>query len=323
MLNFEDTYIFKEKGLDNFENDVDFLEKYDLECNNSEKVELSDSELLDFCRVFGKYLLFGDISRQDDGVLSEFVPNKEYSPDSFIHRRKLSLELAKLGYDSQELGCDPDVVASGKKSVPDLPLKVQKAKFEDYIKRTAEQSFIFISSDSSYVVPYKHRWELSYRKGIMAKLYQLQIWAQRHNMTCGMLSLTSAQTGYSDIEILNRFRDSWALFQDNLHKMGFQVFRLYEPHKSGVPHMHVLIFGDCSEKNISRLEGLWHEKYEMGEKYNDFSFSPGLRDNPQLKSVVNYLMKYLSKTVISDFLDNPSLMRFHSLFFHTGARMLI
>ena len=32
-------------------------------------------------------------------------------------------------------------------------------------------------------------------------------------------------------------------------------------------------------------------------------------------------MKYLSKTVISDFLDNPSLMRFHSLFFHTGARM--
>jgi hypothetical protein len=201
-------------------------------------------------------------------------------------------------------------------------------EFIDYIKRTSKQFLKFQSSDGVFMTPYKHRWERSYRKAILAKLYQLQIWAKRHGLECGMLSLTSAQRGYSDIEILERYKNSWAKLQDILHKMGYQHFMLYEPHKSGVPHQHAMIFGDCSKENMERLEKLYVDKYGMSDgivdengKQHAFDFSPGLKDNPVVESVVNYLMKYLSKTVVSDITHSESLVRFHSLFYHTHSRL--
>jgi|GEM_PF-4763781 len=192
-------------------------------------------------------------------------------------------------------------------------------KFVEYIKRTSQMCFNILGADIDIQIPYKHRWEKSYRKGILRKMYQLDIWAKRNKLTCGMLSLTSAQSGFTDIEILKRFKASWSKFSDNLRVMGFLYFVLYEPHESGLPHIHVMIFGDCSPDKIARLENLWHTNYEMGAKDIDFDFKAGLREN--IDSIVNYLMKYLSKTIISDVLNDPALIRFHSLFFETGARM--
>lgn len=192
-------------------------------------------------------------------------------------------------------------------------------KFVEYIKRTSQLCFNIIGADIDLQIPYQHRWEKSYRKGILRKMYQLDIWAKRHHLTCGMLSLTSAQTGFTDIEILKRFKESWSKFADNLRVMGFLYFVLYEPHESGLPHMHIMIFGDCSLDKIARLENLWHTHYEMGAKDIDFDFKAGLREN--IDSIVNYLMKYLSKTIISDVLNDPALVRFHSMFFETGGRM--
>jgi len=58
----------------------------------------------------------------------------------------------------------------------------------------------------------------------------------------------------------------------------------------------------------------------MGAKDIDFKFSAGIKEN--IDSIVNYLMKYLSKTVISDIIGNPAMVRFHSLFFETHGRMI-
>jgi hypothetical protein len=192
-------------------------------------------------------------------------------------------------------------------------------KFVEYIKRTSQMFFNIIGADIDIQIPYKHRWEKSYRKGFLRKMYQLDIWAKGHHLTCGMISLTSAQTGFTDIEILERFKESWSKFADNLRIMGFLYFVLYEPHESGLPHMHAMIFGDCSPEKIIRLENLWHSHYEMGAKDFDFNFKAGLREN--IDSIVNYLMKYLSKTIIIDVLNDPALVRFHSMFFETGGRM--
>jgi hypothetical protein len=210
-------------------------------------------------------------------------------------------------------------------------------EFIEYIKRTSDMSFNILGKDINFQIPYKHRWEKSYRKGILRQMYQLDSWAKRHRLICGMLSLTSAQTGFTDIEILERLKESWSKLADNLRVMGFLYFALYEPHESGVPHMHVMIFGgliEAEQKNveagistfseimsakIARLDNLWHKRYEMGAEGIDFKYSAGLREN--INSIVNYLMKYLSKTIISDILNNPALVRFHSLFFETGSRM--
>lgn len=203
----------------------------------------------------------------------------------------------------------------------DDPVRYKKA-FKTYLLKTSRQTMeVYLDDGTSFTAPYKHRWENSYRKGILRKLYQAEIWAKRHKLTCGMLSLTSFQTGFTDIEVLDRFREAWSKFVDTLEKMGYLYYKLFEPHKSGVPHLHAMIIGDCSPENIERLERLWHEKYAMGLKDYDFKFSKGLKGNPEVRSLVNYLMKYLSKTILSDILGDPSLVRFHSLFHHTGARM--
>jgi hypothetical protein len=168
-------------------------------------------------------------------------------------------------------------------------------------------------------------------------MYQLETMLRRRGLKCGMITLTSAQTGFEDIEVLKRFKVSWSKFSDNLRIMGFLYFVIYEPHESGMPHMHVLIVGGLTEKEqtnvdagislssdimdakIKRLEHLWHEHYDMGAEGIDFDYSAGWREG--IESITNYMMKYLSKTVISDFKNDPGLLRFHSLFWDLGVRM--
>jgi len=225
-----------------------------------------------------------------------------------------------------------------------------QADFIDYLNRTASLTMDFVGvlhdgSTKAFRTPYKHRWENSYREGVLAKFYQLEHWAKRHKMHAGMISLTTAQRGFTDLQILERLKVSWAKLADSAQKMGFLFFDLYEPHASGVPHMHAVLMGGLTEvesihvskihgalaremkrseiyfKKIKRLESLWHDKYQNGLAGIDFVYSEGIRDNENIKHIASYLMKYLSKTVVTDILDNPALIRFHSLFYETGGRL--
>lgn len=141
-------------------------------------------------------------------------------------------------------------------------------------------------------------------------MYQLQIWAKRHKLSSGMVSLTCSQSGLTDQEILENLKKAWNKYRHSFDKMGFQYFLLFEPHESGIPHIHIMLFGDMKEDNIKRLRDLWINKYEMG---NDHAFDFSV-DKKEVENLVNYLMKYMSKTVLTDFQNNEALIRFHSLF---------
>jgi len=71
-----------------------------------------------------------------------------------------------------------------------------------------------------------------------------------------------------------------------------------------------MLFGDMKDDNIKQLRDLWINKYEMGNEHA-FDFSV---DKKEVENLVNYLMKYMSKTVLTDFQANEGLIRFHSLF---------
>jgi len=215
--------------------------------------------------------------------------------------------------------------ATSKKTTIDKSLKSieqfkRQQRYYEYLMVTAHTVFSLFFSDGSLMsVPYKHRWSNAYRKGIMKKLYQLGEWVRRHKLSMAMVSLTCEQAGLTDIQILDNQKEAWDKLRQTLSKMGLQYYLLFEPHKSGISHMHVLIIGKITNDMIKRLEGLWHNKYEMGLKDIDFKFTS---DKVEIETkLVNYLMKYLSKTICTDIESDDSLMRFHSMFWETSYRL--
>lgn len=190
--------------------------------------------------------------------------------------------------------------------------------FEKYLKDTSKKFFRFLFQDDSHVdIPYKHRWSEQYKKQILAKMYQLDIWAKRQKLDMAMISLTTTQAGLTDYQILENLKASWDLLRQTLSKQHYQYFCLYEPHKSGIAHIHVLLMGEIKDENIEGLRRLWKDKYGMG---NENSFYATIDRKEAINSIVNYLMKYMAKTVKGGDSFDEAELRFHSLFWETGKR---
>ena len=81
----------------------------------------------------------------------------------------------------------------------------------------------------------------------------------------------------------------------------FKYFRIFEPHKDGVPHLHVLLVGRSVVPKSFRgsLEKLW-TKYGMGfVKVNTIKDKTGrsIKYFNDVKHAVNYMLKYLTKDI--------------------------
>ena len=73
-----------------------------------------------------------------------------------------------------------------------------------------------------------------------------------------------------------------------------------EPHASGYPHFHVIVFAEISQSLQEKIKQLWSEKYEVGSKDHGVDFSTRMPDE-DINSLRNYLMKYIAKGfVITD-----------------------
>ena len=81
----------------------------------------------------------------------------------------------------------------------------------------------------------------------------------------------------------------WARLRANLFKKygKFEFLRILEPHKSGFPHLHVLVFG-IPFIDWNWLNQVWHEKYEGA----GYVFR---RDVGNSFNAVKYLLKYVNK----------------------------
>jgi len=83
----------------------------------------------------------------------------------------------------------------------------------------------------------------------------------------------------------------WARLRANLFKKygKFEFLRILEPHRSGFPHLHVLVTG-IPFIDWKWLDGVWHEKYAGA----GFVFR---RDVGSSFNAVKYLLKYVNKMV--------------------------
>jgi len=67
-----------------------------------------------------------------------------------------------------------------------------------------------------------------------------------------------------------------------------------EPHKSGYPHLHILVFTEISQLLQDKIKQLWSEKYKAGSKEHGVDFTTRISEE-DINSLRNYLMKYIAK----------------------------
>ena len=151
--------------------------------------------------------------------------------------------------------------------------------------------------------PYIHRWTETYKKGILAKMYQLEASLGEDVQELEFISLTTFQHGTNREDCLTNLKRGCKKLLDLLRwKFGTQDYLwMFEPHESGFAHLHLVYFKKLTDQEKDSLKKLWAEKYEYGDYEHGLYFSaPRASENGcfvsgSIARIKGYLMKYLSK----------------------------
>jgi hypothetical protein len=159
--------------------------------------------------------------------------------------------------------------------------------------------------------PYIHRWKPEYMKARIAKFYLLDEWAKANPLPLSLLTFTT----YHDSAYARRKRgkgntieESWDILKKGFWKSsllirnkirkGVPYFWIAEPQpESGYPHIHAGYFTEFTDMEKDRLKNHWSRVVKAGDYKHglDFSFEQ-IHKPGDVKSLKNYLMKYLTKT---------------------------
>jgi len=195
--------------------------------------------------------------------------------------------------------------------------------FRDYLTKTSLCHFRITGTKESETVvsdvEYIHRWTDTYRRSWIAKLYLLEAWHKREGLPVTLLTLTTYQNGWYSHqkgrnlaipESFDALKTGWRKLTKILRKelRTIEYFWVMEPHESGYPHMHVMLFSEISPGLQDKISSLW-ELYGAGSRAHgvDFEIRPEIEG---IRSLRNYLLKYLAKGLQgtdSKFGDDPLL----------------
>ncbi|MFA4850559.1 MAG: hypothetical protein WC626_12600, partial [Methanoregula sp.] len=79
---------------------------------------------------------------------------------------------------------------------------------------------------------------------------------------------------------------------------GIEFVWIMEPHKTGYPHLHVVILTDISKSTQEAIRLLWSKCYVAGSAEHGVDFSVK-KSSESINSIRNYLMKYMAKGFVS------------------------
>jgi len=194
------------------------------------------------------------------------------------------------------------------KKIP-VKFRADVLNYVSYLKETAEKSFIvthrniITGVETEKELPYIHRWTELYRRGFLAKMYQLEAYLGENISDATMITLTTSQRGFDPEQCLFKLLDAYnKLFKILRKKFGtLDYFYILEPHKTGYPHMHIMYLKKFTESEKLDIKLRWSEKYGAGSFKNGVDFSePRASDSGEfaagsISRVRGYLMKYISK----------------------------
>lgn len=181
--------------------------------------------------------------------------------------------------------------------------------FIGYMADTAKRSFKIkmqnVVTGEGFIKwkPYVHRWTEIYKRGVLAKFYQLEAYLKEEPKSAVLISLTVSTRNKTYEQVLSELTAGRKKILDVLRwKFDTQdYFWCLEPHKSGFAHLHLIYFYSISESDQVFLKNLWSEKYGYGSFENGIDFSlpcassDGSCPAGAIASIRNYAMKYVSK----------------------------
>lgn len=169
------------------------------------------------------------------------------------------------------------------------------------------------SCEDVLVLPYGTRFREKYFSKVVARFKDNLVFLRERHFVHVVLTVR-CKDRFLDTKLIWR---RWNKLRTNLRKrVGyFEYFAVLEPHKSGYPHMHVLIFTDrylIRQKELSRL---WYS-YGMGKVVWIKRYWAGRWSKQPLYYLYKYLAKYAK---ISSKNDLGSLL-FCAFLWHTRTR---
>ena len=201
--------------------------------------------------------------------------------------------------------------------------------FNDYLENKENASLVLQEKESGdvRVLPYNHRWTAEYRKMLYAKLKDAeraldQIF-RKGPVPSTLFTLTAKQMGADGcprppMDVLEDLTDGWEDFRKALDRaipdwVRTEYIKVVEPHNSGYPHLHVVVFGIASPRLQEMVKALWVDKYGIGgaDAHKD-SVTVARGRAAQMQNPAQYVMKYLSKTAVRSDGSKPTIEGFEA-----------
>ena len=186
--------------------------------------------------------------------------------------------------------------------------------FEDYL-RAKENSVLVMREtveEDLLVIPHNHRWTHQYRKMTYARLKAAEDYVREafgEEVPTTLLTLTAPHKDESGeyrafADVLDDLKAGWdkarRVIRRETEGVKTEILTVYEPHSSGYPHLHVLVFGTARPSMGEKVQDYWTDRYVSGasKSAQDVSIKQGRA--AQIESPAAYVMKYLSKTLIRE-----------------------
>lgn len=189
------------------------------------------------------------------------------------------------------------------------------ARFEKYIK-DREDWYVKIhgkvkltGTEFTYNKTDVHRWKDGYLKKRLARLYKLRRWFEMQpSQEVTMITLTvphnvnkwgkRVRDGHNAYQAWENLKQGW----DRIRTSRNGIFRgkdyvfFYEPHQSGYPHGHIMLFGEpLTYGEREQLHELWSEM-TGADLLNGVNISKADEGRP-IEHLIAYLVKYMEKTL--------------------------
>ena len=215
------------------------------------------------------------------------------------------------GLDFGEIPFNETLKAIPAESVTDV------LSFVGYVNDTKDRTFhikgmnLAKGEETVNKIPYVHRWTEVYRRGLLAKLYQLEEHLGSDCSEVTMITLTVYQAGFTPEQCLLKLMDNYKKLLDVMrHKFNkgspVDYYYILEPHKTGYPHMHIMYMKMLTDDQKEWIKEKWSAKYGAGSFEHGVNFSePKASEDGgfaagSVARVRGYLMKYLAKGLFSD-----------------------
>lgn len=159
-------------------------------------------------------------------------------------------------------------------------------------------------------IPYITRFCDIYMKSLYAKFSQLEDWYKEHKTPVYLLSLTTSSRDKTIRQAFEALREGWRKLSHTLRKIrdergiDLEYIYVYEPHQSGYPHMHVVLFGDLTDADFERMRKLWSGKYKVGSYEHGLHISKP-KKHQEIEHVRAYILKYVQKSIDLSSMDTP------------------